>query len=145
MKSIKVITLITALVFSVLLIGNSCLFAAGECFQILLKDGAVTLQPPFEITSAGLYKDGGTIAIVVEDGKGVSLPLCLDGRIKVPQDQRYIYVGATYPTNAKAKQVPMGSTTEKDILKILKSAKYRESRMVRGDLIQSVIERLSSR
>jgi len=145
MKNIKLTFLITALVIGIISISNSAVLGAGDCFQILLKDGAVTLQAPFEITSAGLYKDGGTIAIVVEDGKGVSLPLCLDRRIKLPENQRYIYVGATYPTNSKAKQVPMGGKTEKVLLKILKSADFRESRTVRGDLIQAVIDTLQAR
>ena len=145
MKNLKVLFAAVILVFTIVCISTSYVFAGNEAVKIGLKEGSIKLYPPFEVTSAGLYKDGGTIAIVVEDGRGVSFPFCLDGRIKVPQYERYVYVGATYPTNSKAKQIPMGGKDEKAILKILKSAKFRESRMVRGDLIKTVIERLQSR
>ena len=145
MKNLKILFAAVILVFTIACINTNYVFAGDEAVEIGLKEGSIKLYPPFEVTSAGLYKDGGTIAIVVEDARGVSFPFCLDGRIKVPQDQRHIYVGATYPSYTKACRVPIGGKEEKAILQILKSADFRESRTVRGDLIKAVIEKLQSR
>jgi hypothetical protein len=119
---------------------------ASESVAIVLSGKTIQLYSPFEIKSAMLFKDGGTIAIVVEDGMGSSFPLCLDGRIKRPSEIRYLYIGATHPSDAEAKQVPIGSAAEKAILTILQSAEIGgPNPYIRQDLVEIVIEELESR
>jgi hypothetical protein len=118
-------------------------YAQDETETIQLKQGTVTLNPPFEVTETMLYKDGGTIGIVVRDAKGISLPLCYDQRIKVPEAERFVYVGATHPSESSAAKVTPGSATEQALLRILTSAKIvSASPRIREDLVQAVIEKL---
>ena len=118
--------------------------AATESVTISLKDGSITLDAPYEITETTMAKDGGTIGIVVRDAKGISLPLCYDQRIKVPENERFVYVGSTYPTEASAEKVESGSDTEKALLEVLSAAKISGPH-VRQDLVQAVIEKLRPR
>jgi hypothetical protein len=118
-------------------------YAQDETETIQLKQGTVTLNPPFEVTETMLYKDGGTIGIVVRDANGISLPLCYDQRIKVPEEERFVYVGATHPSESSAAKVTRGSATEQALLRILTSAKIvSPSPHIREDLVQAVIEKL---
>ena len=118
-------------------------YAQNETETIPLKQGTVTLNPPFEVTDTMLYKDGGTIGIVVRDINGISLPLCYDQRIKVPEEERFVYVGATHPSESSAAKVTPGSATEKALLRILTSAKIASpSPRIREDLVQAVIAKL---
>ena len=92
-----------------------------------------------------MYKDGGTIGIVVRDAKGISLPLCYDQRIKVPEGERFVYVGATHPSESSAAKVTPGSATEQALLRILTSAEIASpSPRIREDLVQAVIVKLKS-
>jgi hypothetical protein len=116
-----------------------------ESVTIVLEKN-ITLYSPFEITRATMFRDGGTIAIVIEDSAGVSLPLCLDGRIKRPSPLRHLYIGATHPSDSKAEQVPISSAAEKAILMILKSATMSEpGPNEREDLVEIVIEEFENR
>jgi hypothetical protein len=118
-------------------------YAQDQTETIQLKQGTITLNPPFEITETMLYKDGGTIGIVVRDVNGISLPLCYDQRIKVPEEERFVYVGATHPNESSAAKVTPGSATEQALLRILTAAKIvSPSPRIREDLVQAVIEQL---
>jgi hypothetical protein len=119
-------------------------YTQDETATIQLKQGTVTLNPPFEVTETMLYKDGGTIGIVVKDAQGISLPLCYDQRIKVPENERFVYVGATYLHEATAKKVERGSATEQALLQVLSSAKIAGPH-IRQDLVQVVIGKLRPR
>ena len=120
--------------------------AESETATIELKESSITLIPPFEITETMLYKDGGTIGIVVKDSQGISLPLCYDRRIKVPEEERFVYVGATYPDESSSKKVVNGSETEKALLKVLTSAENTGlSPNIRKDLVQTVIRKLGGK
>ena len=119
---------------------------ASEATSIVLSGNTIRLYSPFEIKCAMMYKDGGTIAVIIEDGMGSSLPCCLDGRIKRPSKIRYLYIGATHPGDAKARHVPIGSAAEKAILTILQSAEIAEAGpYTRPDLVDIVIEDLENR
>ena len=110
---------------------------------ISLNKGSVTLDAPYEITETLMYKDGGTIGIVVKDSKGISLPLCYDQRIKVPKESRFVYVGATHPDESSAKKVIRGSESARALFKVLTSAKIvSQSPRIRKDLVQAVIKQL---
>ena len=118
-------------------------YAQDETETIQLKQGTVTLNSPFEVAETMLYKDGGTIGIVVRDANGISLPLCYDQRIKVPEEERFLYVGATHPSESSAAKVTRGSVTEQALLRILTSAEIvSPSPRIREDLVQAVIEKL---
>ena len=117
--------------------------ALAETETIALHKGNVTLDAPYEIQETMLYKDGGTIGIVVKDAKGISLPLCYDQRIKMPEEERFVYVGATHPSESSAAKVTRGSATEQALLRILTSAEIvSPSPRIREDLVQDVIEKL---
>jgi hypothetical protein len=115
----------------------------AETETIALHNGSVTLDAPYEIQETMMYKDGGTIGIVVRDAKGISLPLCYDQRIKVPEEERFVYVGATHPSESSAAKVIPGSATAQVLLRILTSAEISSpSPRIREDLVQVVIEKL---
>jgi hypothetical protein len=117
--------------------------ALAETETIALNKGSVTLDAPYEIQATMMYKDGGTIGIVVRDARGISLPLCYDQRIKVPEEERFVYVGATYPNESSVAKVTPGSATEQALLRILTSAEIvSPSPRIREDLVQAVIENL---
>ena len=118
-------------------------YTQDETETIQLKQGTITLNSPFEVTETMLYKDGGTIGIVVKDANGISLPLCYDQRIKVPEEERFVYVGATHPNESSAAKVIRGSATEQALLRILTSAEIvNPSPRIREDLVQAVIEKM---
>jgi len=145
-KQLPILLLVAMLALSIILAQGLMASENNEAVSIVLEGKSITLYPPFEITRTMMYRDGGTIAIVIEDAMGSSLPFCLDGRIKRPSKIRHVYVGATHPSDAKAKQVPIGSVAEKTILKILKSATIGESTPhIRQDLVATVIEELKNR
>jgi hypothetical protein len=115
----------------------------AETETVSLDKGSVTLDAPYEIQETMMYRDGGTIGIVVKDAKGISLPLCYDQRIKVPEEQRFVYVGATHPSESSATKVIRGSATEQALLRILTSAKIvNPSPHIRQDLVQADIAKL---
>lgn len=117
--------------------------ALAETETIALNKGSVTLDAPYVIQETMLYKDGGTIGVVVKDAKGISLPLCYDQRINVPEEERFVYVGATHPSESSATKVIRGSTTAQALLRVLTSAKIvSPSPRIREDLVQAVIEKL---
>jgi len=113
---------------------------------IALNQGSITLHAPYEIKETMMYKDGGTIGIVVKDSKGVLLPLCYDQRIKVPKEDRFVYVGATHPDQSSATKVARGSKTERALFRVLTSAEIiSKSPRIRKDLVQTVVEQLTPR
>jgi len=145
-KQLPILLLMSLLALSMIPVHSLIASEKDEAVSIVLQGKSIPLYPPFEITRTMMFRDGGTIAIVIEDAMGSSLPFCLDGRIKRPSKIRHVYVGATHPSDAKAKQVPIGSETEKSILKILQSAKIGEPHPnIRQDLVATVIEELEKR
>jgi hypothetical protein len=134
------------LALSMMLAQSLIAFDQDEAVTIVLQGKNTTLYSPFEITRTIIFRDGGTIAIVIEDGMGSSLPFCLDGRIKRPSPLRHLYIGATHPSEPQAEQVPIGSAAEKAILTILKEATMSEpGPHSREDLVELVIEELENR
>jgi hypothetical protein len=148
MKTKRMIMLccIGMLVVSMIQLTGLATARGDEAVTINLPGQTITLYPPFEVVNTTMYRDGGTIAIVIKDSKENSFPFCLDGRIKRPSPLRHVYVGAMHPGDAKAQQIPIGSDTEKTILKILTSAQISESAPnVKKDLVETVIHELENR
>lgn len=145
-KQLQILLLMSILALSMILTHNLKALEKDEAITIILQEKNITLYAPFEITRAMMFRDGGTIAIVIEDGMGISLPFCLDGRIKRPSPLRHLYIGATHPSEPQAEQVPIGSAAEKAILTILKEATMSEpGPHSREDLVELVIEELENR
>jgi hypothetical protein len=145
-EQMRILLLVVMLALSMMLASSLSAFEQDEAVSIALEGKSITLYSPFEITRTMMFRDGGTIAIVIEDSAGVSLPFCLDGRIKRPSPLRHLYIGATHPSDAKAEQVPISSAAEKAILTILKSATISEpGPNAREDLVEIVIEELENR
>jgi len=112
---------------------------------IPLKNGNVAFDAPYVIEKTMLYKDGGTIAIIMRDAKGISVPVCYDRRIKVPESERFVYAGATYPGKSSATRIERGSPAAHALLKILSSATIPSSPHIRQDLVRAVIAKLSGK
>ena len=112
---------------------------------ISLNKGTLAFDAPYVIEETMMYKDGGTIAITIRDAKGISLPVCYDRRIKVPEADRFVYAGATYPDKSSATRVKQGSPTAQALLKILTSATIPSSPNIRKDLVHAVIAKLSGK
>ena len=145
-KQLYILLLMSMLVLSMILAQRLIAFEKNEEVTIVLKEKSIALYSPFDIKTAMMYKDGGTIAIVIEDSMGSSLPFCLDGRINRPSKLRHLYIGATHPSEPKAKQVPISSSAEKAILTILKDANIGEpSPYIREDLVEIIVEELDNR
>jgi hypothetical protein len=145
-ERMRILLLVGVLASSMMLTSSLSAFEQDEPITIALQEKNITLYSPFEIISTMMFRDGGTIAIVIEDSAGISLPFCLDGRIQRPSPLRRLYIGATYPSDAEAEQVPIGSAAEKAMLSILKSATTREpGPQARADLVEHVIEKLENR
>ncbi|MEJ2066475.1 MAG: hypothetical protein P8Y09_00625 [Deltaproteobacteria bacterium] len=141
-KELRLVFLAVALI-CFMQIPVSITSALAETETIALNKGSVTLDAPYEIKETMMYKDGGTIGIVIKDAKGISLPLCYDQRIKIPEGERFVYVGATHPSESSAAKVTPGSATEQALLRILTSAKIvSPSPRIREDLVQAVISKL---
>ena len=145
-KQIRILLLMSILTLSMILTQSPIALEQDVAVTIILQEKNIILYSPFEITRTMMFRDGGTIAIVIEDGMGISLPCCLDGRINRPSKLRHLYIGATHPSNAKAEQVPIASAAEKAILTILKHATITEpGPNAREDLVEIVIEALENR
>ena len=148
MKKIQfyILLLMSVLAMNMILPQGLSALEPNEEVTIILQKKNITLYAPFEIIRTIMFRDGGTIAIVIEDSMGSSLPFCLDGRINRPSKTRHIYIGATHPSEPKAKQVPISSAGEKAVLTILKSATIREpGPNAREDLVEIVIVELENR
>jgi len=145
-KQLHILLLMSVLALSTMLSQSLIALEHDEAVTIVLNEKSITLYSPFEIKTAMMYKDGGTIAIVIEDSMGSSLPFCLDGRINKPSQLRHLYIGATHPSEPKAKQVPINSAAEKAILTILNSATISDpGPNAREDLVEIVIVELENR
>lgn len=145
-EQMRILLLVGVLALSMMSAQGLSTVGHNEAVTIALEGKSITLYAPFEITQAMMFRDGGTIAILIEDSAGISLPFCLDGRINRPSPLRHLYIGARHPSDAEAEQVPIGSTAEKAILIILKSATIREpGPQTREDLVEIVIEKLENR
>jgi hypothetical protein len=141
----QIFVLVGILVLSIML-AQGLTLQQHETVTIVLQEKNITLHSPFEIIRTIMFRDGGTIGIVIEDSAGISLPFCLDGRIKRPSPLRHLYIGATHPSDAKAEQVQIGSAAEKAMLTILKLATISEpGPNAREDLVEIVIEELENR
>jgi hypothetical protein len=145
-KQLHILLLIIILALSIMSAQGLIALEQKETVIITLQEKNITLYAPFEITRTIMFRDGGTIAIGIEDSAGISLPFCLDGRIKRPSPLRHLYIGATHPSDAKAEQVPISSAAEQAILTIFKSATISEpGPNAREDLVDIVIEELENR
>lgn len=145
-KQLHILLLMSMLALGMILAQGLSALEQDESVTIFLQEKNITLHSPFEITRTIMFRDGGTIAIAIEDSAGISLPFCLDGRIQRPSPLRHLYIGATHPSDAKAEQVPISSAAEKVILTVLKSATISEpGPNAREDLVEIVIEELENR
>jgi hypothetical protein len=145
-KQIRILLFMSILTLSMILTQTPIALEQEDAVTIVLQEKNIILYSPFDITRTMMFRDGGTIAIVIEDGMGISLPCCLDSRINRPSKLRHLYIGATHPSKPKAKTVPIASAAEKAILTILKHATITEpGPNAREDLVEIVIEELENR
>jgi hypothetical protein len=106
---------------------------------------SVTLHPPVIVQDAIAFLDGGTIAIRLKDGKGVTLDFCLDGRLRLTTDAQkpyHLFLGGQHPTDPRARELPVSGQEEKALLKLLKGAAVIEDHK---RLVEHVIEVLEAR
>ena len=79
---------------------------------------------PIEIEKVLFYEDGGTTGVIAKDTNSKDFFFCLDGRMQIDiagkeLEPRHVYIGATYPTDSNAQEIPIASEKEKAILCIL--------------------------
>ncbi|MCX5701810.1 MAG: hypothetical protein NTW64_02370 [Candidatus Omnitrophica bacterium] len=139
-----IIFLIIVLAFGLIQLNAAIAFTDGETVTIALEKETINLTAPFVITRATMYRDGGTISIIIEDSQKNIFPICLDGRAKIPEAQRYLYANAVHPDETNNK-VLAGSDTEKSILNILKSAKIVSVGTDVENLVRAVIEKIENK
>ena len=92
-KRLHIVLLMTILAVSVITAQGLLAWGQDKAVTIALQEKNITLYSPFEIIGTTMFRDGGTIAIVIEDSAVISLPFCLDGRIKRPSPLRHLYIG----------------------------------------------------
>ncbi len=94
-----------------------------EIFEIAL---------PVKILSAFMYRDGGTIAVILEDNQKKEFEFCLDRRMREMKiedlgkelEPYYFYIGSTYPEKEGSVKIPYAGEEEKELLKMLESWDY---------------------
>ena len=92
--------------------------------EIPLSTGTFKLVKPIEIDSADMYRDGGTIYVVLKDTNGKTFPFCLDGRmqaLRIFEKPRpyHIFIRVMHPSIAGAQEIPINGKEEKILLKVL--------------------------
>lgn len=138
--------LIGLLVMSMIQVNGAMAGRCNDAIHIVLPNETVALYPPFEIVSTVMFRDGGTIRIVVKDSTTKCVPFCLDGRTKRPSEERQLFIGAPHPSDSKAHALPIGASAERSILRVLKTATAATaSPSVRTDLVKTVIATLEGR
>lgn len=139
-----IIFLFVVLAFGVIQLNSAIAFTDGETVAIALEKESINLTAPFVITNATMYRDGGTISVIIEDSQKRIFPICLDGRTKIPESERYLYANAVHPDETNNK-VLVGSDTEKAILSILKSAKIVSASADAESLVRVLIDKIENK
>lgn len=83
-------------------------------FFVKIRD----LKRPIEIYDIKQYRDGGTIAVIIQDKNNDILEFCLNRNYRFPIGR--IYVNDTIADSEKAKIVARGDLLEKLLLEVLK-------------------------
>ena len=142
---LRAMLLVIALAFGLIQLNGPMVLANDATVTVPLEGENKVLYPPFEIKGAVTAKDGGTLCITVGDSQKKLFELCLDGRMNVPLEGRYLYVNATYPDDPLAKRVLFCSEAQKAIVGILKSAKIdKTNEYANENVVQLVIQKLES-
>ena len=119
----------------------------------------IKLDSPVEVESAEMFKDGGTISVTLKDRHEKTFLFCLDGRLKTRTfwDDlmgkkivgRHIYIGALYPTEPDAQEVPIHGEIEKMIYRVLQEWKgqlsLQELHERKVELVSTIISVLENR
>src|ERR1035437_6664757 len=113
-----------------------------------------SFRNPSLMERAGVFDDGGTVAIRLIDASSQTLTFFLDGRLQIrepwdkpsPKSERQLYLGL-YPGSPEAKAVSIGGAEEKRILQLLEAWKAAGSPMSppMGDLAAIEQVRLEQR
>jgi hypothetical protein len=76
------------------------------------------VMPPITIEFIDIYRDGGSIPIVILDSKGTEIRLRVDGVLGSKTRDR-LYINALAPDRQREQLVPRGAEFEEAILKAL--------------------------
>lgn len=143
---LRALLLVIALASGLIQLNGSMVLANDTTVTVPLEGENKVLYPPFEIKGAMTVKDGGTLVIVVEDSQKNLFELCLDGRMNVPLESRYLYVNASYPDAPLAKRVTFCSEAQRAIVEILKSAKIdKTNEYANENVVQAMIQQLEGK
>lgn len=113
-----------------------------------------TLAEPARILRAEIYKDGGTVAIELEDANGQATWICLDRRAgQSTRPWGSLIVGVKHPNDPGGEVLARGGTEERQILTLLRASlddfQEHSAGQPRGvhqvELVGRVIDALESR
>ena len=80
---------------------------------------------PIRVTHVGIFRDGGTVKVVVEGGRGRKLEAYIDHSISTsqnfPEDLSALWIDA-YPKKAKSNRIEFHSDEARTILRLLESS-----------------------
>src|SRR5262249_49828896 len=77
---------------------------------------ALAIVEPVEVKNVYYWKDGGSIGLEVKDAKGTVHLFALDGREK---GSRNLFVGVTYPSESKGKEIDTWGAEEQELYAVL--------------------------
>jgi hypothetical protein len=83
------------------------------------------LKEPITIKRIDIYRDGGSIGVMLVDAVGQELPFCLDGGAR-SETRDSLYIGSARPVRDPANLIPKGDEREKAIIQVLQSILDRE-------------------
>lgn len=86
---------------------------------------SISLKEPITIKRIDIYRDGGSIGVVLVGAEGQELSFCLDGGRKSKTRDR-LYIGPSRPVRDPANLIPKGDERETAVIQMLQSILDRE-------------------
>ena len=85
----------------------------------------IKMKKPITIEWIAIYRDGGTIEVLLVDAKGQGMSFHVDGAFGSPTRDR-LFITPPSPGRAPAELIPKGDKREKEIIKMLKTILDRD-------------------
>jgi hypothetical protein len=85
----------------------------------------LSFKEPITIEWIDIYRDGGSIGVLLVDAKGQGLSFHVDGAFGSPTRDR-LFINSSSPSHKPAELIPKGDKREKAIIQILKTILDRE-------------------
>ncbi len=76
-------------------------------------------EVPVSVKNVVLYREDGTIGVVIVDGKRREFSFCLEKTFIKPSESQSIYLGVVHPSLDGARRIKIGALEEKVLMKVL--------------------------